>query len=253
LLDFSYVSFFIYTSTSFIVSLGQYAILARRNTKAFTPVQFLPGFTIMLAGVLASIIAPAQSPQRAGIVVATGLVAQGAGFGLSCACVVFFFRAVLDNGFPPPKVRPALFIPVGALAYTVVAVVGLADGIPAQEGYFGTHPTAKEVCKVVALVAGLFMWGFAVWLCVFAIGANVLVVKEMRFALAWWAFVFPNVGLVIATSMIGRELECEPLLWVASGMTVGVVVMWIVAAVGCVRAVWKGEIVWPGKDEDKDL
>jgi tellurite resistance protein TehA-like permease len=180
------------------------------------------------------------------------LVAQGAGFGPSCVCVVLFFRGVLENGLPPPKVRPALFIPVGALAYTVVAVVGLAQGIP-DSGYFERHQGAREVCRVVALVAGLFMWGFAVWLCVFAIGANVLVARKMRFALAWWAFVFPNVGLVIATGMIGRELECEPLLWVASGMTVGVVVMWFVAAVGCVRAVWRGEIVWPGKDEDKDL
>jgi hypothetical protein len=52
--------------------------------------------------------------------------------------------------------------------------------------------------------------------------------------------------------VLGRELESEGILWVASAMTALLVVIWLVTVVGCARAVWKRDIVWPGKDEDKN-
>lgn len=75
----------------------------------------------------------------------------------------------------------------------------------------------------------------------------------MGLSLVWWAFIFPNVGFTLGTSMIGQELESEAIQWFASVLTVLLVVIWIVTLVGCVRAVWKGKIVWPGKDEDKNV
>jgi hypothetical protein len=45
----------------------------------------------------------------------------------------------------------------------------------------------------------------------------------------------------------------EGVLWVGSAMTVALVIVWLGTVGMCVRAVVKGEIVWPGKDEDKDV
>lgn len=85
-----------------------------------------------------------------------------------------------------------------------------------------------------------------------AVVANVSAIGKMQFALTWWAFIFPNVGFTLSTVMLGRELGSEGILWVGSVMTALLAAIWCVAFVGCVRAVWKGMIVWPGRDEDKD-
>jgi tellurite resistance protein TehA-like permease len=256
LIDAIHVLYWIYAGFSFANSVGQYWVLVARSKVrpvAFTPSMFLAGYSAMLTGTLASLIAPYQDPGRAYLVVLSGLTFQGFGWLVSSTCLVFFVRGLLDTGLPPAKVRPALFIPVGSVSYTIVALVGQANGVPEGIGYFAKHPQAKDTCQVFALMVSVFMYLFSVWLFLLAVLGNISVVGNMQFSLSWWAFIFPNVGFMLATNALGRELESEPILWVASGLTVALVVVWIVAAVGCVRAVWRGEIVWPGKDEDKDL
>ena len=76
---------------------------------------------------------------------------------------------------------------------------------------------------------------------------------KMGFALPWWAFIFPNVGFVVATVDLGLEMGSEGVLWVGSALTIGLVGIWLVTVGMCVRAVVLGEILWPGKDEDKNL
>lgn len=63
---------------------------------------------------------------------------------------------------------------------------------------------------------------------------------------------FPNVGFTIATIQIGDALVSEGVKWVASGMTIVLVAVWLFVGCTHVRAVWKREILWPGKDEDHD-
>lgn len=206
----------------------------------------------MLTGTIASLVAAYQAPGRAVLVVFSGLAFKGFGFIISFICSVYFVRLLLDKGLPPPQLRPGLFIPVGSVAYTIVALLGLSDAIP-EYGYFVVHPSAKETLKIVALFVSVFMWLFAFWIFGIALLANASVVCKMPFSLNWWAFIFPNVGFMLSTSMIGKELDSAAILWVASVMTIGLVVIWLVAVVGCIGAVWQGRIVWPGRDEDKDV
>ena len=74
----------------------------------------------------------------------------------------------------------------------------------------------------------------------------------MSFHLVWWAFVFPNVGFTIATIRIGEQFESNGILWVGSAMTILLVATWIFVLMSHVRAIWKKQILMPGKDEDKD-
>jgi C4-dicarboxylate transporter/malic acid transport protein len=250
-----YVVYWVYAAFSLLNAIAQYFILITSSTTrpvAFTPAMFLPGYSAMLTGTVASLIAPAQPARRAVLVVYSGLAYQGFGWLISLLCVGYFVRLLLDKGLPPQAVRPGLFIPVGSVAYTIVALIGLADGIPSH-GSFPKHPNAKEICQVVALFVGVFMWLFAFWLFALAVLGNILSAHKMPFSLSWWAFVFPNVGFMLATSMIGKELESAGVLWVASALSIGLVAIWGVSFVACVRAVVRGDIVGPGKDEDKDL
>lgn len=258
LVDAVYVLYWLYAGCSLANSIAQYWILIQSSAVRpvpFTPSMFLAGYSAMLTGTVASLVAGTQSAERAEMVIVSGLAYKGFGWLISFACVVYFVRTLLDKGLPPPKMRPGLFIPVGSAAYTIIAIIGLANAIPDKpaSGYFATHPDAKEILRVVALFVGIFMWLFSFWMFAIAVLGSVTVVGKMEFALTWWAFIFPNVGFTIATGMIGKELESPGILWVASVLTVLLVAIWMVSLVGCTRAVWLGKIAWPGKDEDKDL
>ncbi|RMZ69224.1 C4-dicarboxylate transport mae1 [Pyrenophora seminiperda CCB06] len=277
LLTTIYTLYWLYAALSLINAITTYSILVAYATirpVAYTPALFLPGYSAMLTGTVASMVARTQSPARAGTVVLSGIAWQGFGWCISFVGIVAHVKSLLERGFPPKKLRPALFIPVGACAYTVVAIVGLAEGVPPRGSgrvgggagaFFRRYHEAGDVLRVVAVGVGCFLYVFAVWLCGLAVVGNLmgLVVERKKekgeegegaveFSLSWWAYVFPNVGFMLSTSVLGKELESEAILWVASAMTVLLVGLWIIAAVACVRAVWKRAIVWPGRDEDRD-
>lgn len=74
----------------------------------------------------------------------------------------------------------------------------------------------------------------------------------MHFTLNWWAFIFPNVGLTIALIQIANVLDSDGIKGVCSAMTIILVAMWIFVALLNMRAVWRGDVLWPGMDEDME-
>ena len=97
----------------------------------------------------------------------------------------------------------------------------------------------------------------------------------MSFTLNWWAvsssqtkplqklqlptnitskqFVFPNAGLTLAAIQVGSALNSPGINGICSALTIFLVIMWLITAVAHIQALWKGKIMWPGKDEDKDM
>ena len=249
------ILYWIYAAVSLLNSLFQYYILMAESVVRpvpFLPSAFLAGYSAMLTGTISSLIAAHQSPGHATAIIISGCAFQGFGWIISLICTAFVIKNLLENGLPLPHLRPALFIPVGAGAYTIVALIGQANAIPESYGYFAAHPGSKAILQTLALFSGIFLWLFSFWMFAIAVVANVSVVGKMPFALTWWAFIFPNVGFTVSTVMIGRELGSEGILWVGSVMTALLAGLGCLAFVGCVRAVCLKRIVWPGRDEDKD-
>lgn len=102
-------------------------------------------------------------------------------------------------------------------------------------------------------MAGLFIILFAYWFFFITIVAVLAGVRKMSFSLNWWAFIFPNAGLTLATIQAGKVLNSKSLNGIASALTIILVIMWFVTAFFCIRAVYRGEVLWPGKDEDKTI
>lgn len=55
--------------------------------------------------------------------------------------------------------------------------------------------------------------------------------RSMSFHLVWWAFVFPNTGLVIAVIEIGRELGSSALTWTGSILSAILVAVYLLVLV----------------------
>ena len=74
----------------------------------------------------------------------------------------------------------------------------------------------------------------------------------MHFTLNWWAFIFPNVGLTIALIQIANVLDSNGIKGVCSAMTIILVALWVFVAIMNLKAIWSGDVLWPGKDEDME-
>jgi tellurite resistance protein TehA-like permease len=62
--------------------------------------------------------------------------------------------------------------------------------------------------------------------------------------------VFPNTGFIIATISIGNSLQDETILFVGNGLTIAVLCMWVYVLFNHIQAVYVGDIMHPGMDED---
>jgi len=107
--------------------------------------------------------------------------------------------------------------------------------------------------KVVGILSGLFVILFAFWFFCISTVAVIAGVRRMTFTLNWWAFIFPNAGLTLAAIQAGSALGSDAINGVCSALTIMLVIAWLGTAFCCVRALWRGQLLWPGKDEDKDM
>ncbi|KAF2706818.1 hypothetical protein K504DRAFT_437749 [Pleomassaria siparia CBS 279.74] len=251
------VVYWIYAGVSMINAIQQYWAFIQRTPRIpvvrMNPSWFLPGFSAMLTGAIASIIAETQPPAQRVPIIISGCAFQGFGWLISSVFIAMYVIQLMENGLPPRALRPGMFLPVGSAAFTIVALIGQARAIPKDFGYFASHPSAADTLQTVALFVGIFLWLFAFWMFSIAVLGVVTAIPKMVFTLTWWALVFPNVGFTLATIAIGTELDSPAILWVGSGMTICLVLLWLLCAFACGRAVLMKRIMWPGKDEDRDM
>ena len=135
-------------------------------------------------------------------------------------------------------------------------MISLANQAPTFIGanYWTEGPTHDgDIVRIFGIMSGLFIILFAYWFFFITTVAVLAGVRRMSFTLNWWAFIFPNAGLTLATIQAGKVLNSEALNGIASALTILLIIMWLVTAFFCVRALYRGEIMWPGKDEDKTM
>lgn len=116
-----------------------------------------------------------------------------------------------------------------------------------------TSLPVPDIIKVIGIMAGIFIILFAFWFFCISTVAVVYGARRMSFTLNWWAFVFPNAGLTLAAIQTGKALSSPGINGICSALTVLLVIMWLFTAVFHVRAIVRGDIMWPGRDEDKTM
>ncbi|KAF2199041.1 hypothetical protein GQ43DRAFT_133210 [Delitschia confertaspora ATCC 74209] len=250
------VLFWIYTGVTMLSSWLQFFWFFRttpQNVHAMNPAWLIPAYAPMLTGTIAAVIAPYQPSRSRMPIIVAGVSYQGFGYCSSFLLVTIYFIRLINSGLPMRDQRPGMFFPVGFIGYTITALTGLSQAVPRDYGYFAAHPSAADTVATMALWTGIFLWVFGFFLFSLAVIACVESIPKMGFTLAWWAFVFPNIGFTLATINIGTQLGSEGILWVTSIMTILLVVIWLFGFGALVRAVWIKRIMWPGRDDDKDI
>ncbi|KAF3941862.1 hypothetical protein ABW19_dt0210624 [Dactylella cylindrospora] len=246
------LAFWAYAFFTFLLAVGQYSYVFAAHSfglQTMMPTWILPIFPIMLTGTIASVIAETQPELRAVSIVVGGLTCQGLGLSVAFMMYAHMVGRLMQSGLPHREHRPGLYMCVGPPAFTVLALIGMANGLPENFDFDGNNVIDVGHVKTVAMIVAGFLWALSLWWFFIATIA-VLLSRPKYFHLGWWAMVFPNTGFTLATISAGNELNSDGIRYVAVAMSIGVVIMYFVVLQAHLKAVWRQDIMYPGRDED---
>ncbi|TGJ80645.1 hypothetical protein E0Z10_g8109 [Xylaria hypoxylon] len=245
-------AFWGYLLITLALAVGQYSHLFAKHKFALQtmmPTWILPIFPVMLSGTIASVIAESQPEIAATPIIVAGLGAQGLGISVAVMMYAHMIGRLMQTELPNREHRPGLFMNVGPPAFTALALIGMAKGLPnsfdRQQG--GTLDLG--VIRAFALISAIFLWGLSLWwFCIAAIA--VISSPPKYFHLGWWAMVFPNTGFILATISMAKEFQNPHVLRFASALSILLVLMYFFVLVSHIQAVLAQDIMYPGRDED---
>lgn len=120
--------------------------------------------------------------------------------------------------------------------------LGIKSGVP-----------TGDLWKAMSVPAAMFIWLLGFWFFAQAAVSCLRGARRMRFTLSWWAFIFPNAGLTLGMAQIGHAIDSAIIRDAFVPIVTAIlIVMWLLVAIMNIRAVWRGDVLWPGKDEDME-
>lgn len=246
------VAFWSYMFATMTLAIGQYSYVFRVHNlevKTMMPTWILPIFPIMLTGTIASTIADTQPDDISPAIVYSGLAAQGLGISVSFMMYAHMVGRLMSFGLPSREHRPGLYMNVGPPAFTCLAFIGMANGLPDTFDLDGDSIIDVKFIRQMSVLAGIFLWGLSLWWWGVATIA-VISSRPKYFHLGWWASVFPNTGFTLATITVGKALGSNIVSSFAVFMSICLLTTYFFVLYHNIRAVLKQEIMGPGLDED---
>ncbi|MFI5659452.1 TDT family transporter [Streptomyces sp. NPDC051684] len=205
-----------------------------------SPVWLLPVVAPMVSAAVGPLLVP-HLP--AGQAQQTLLIACYAMFGLSLLATLVMlpviFARLVTAGPLPLLLTPTLFLVLGPLGQSTTATNKFADVAG------GVLPASyADGFTAFAVLYGVPVLGFALmWLAL----ALAMVLRARRrgmgFAMTWWAFTFPVGTCVTGAEGLGKHTGLAVFDGLAVVLYVGLVAVWVVAAVRTARGVLGGRLL----------
>ncbi|KAI2616747.1 voltage-dependent anion channel [Hypoxylon sp. NC1633] len=244
--------FWSYVAGSLFVAIAQYSYVFRTHSlglHTMMPTWILPIFPIMLSGTIASVIAETQPEMNAIPIIIAGLTCQGLGLSVAFMMYAHMVGRLMARGMPNREHRAGLFMNVGPPAFTALAIIGMANGLPDHLNINQGMVLDMKIIRPMAVVGAIFLWAVSLWWFGIAV-VSMIMSPPQYFHLNWWAMAFPNTGFILATITIGNELQHEGILWFATAMSICLLTTYCFVLFRLVKAVIVQDIMYPGRDED---
>ncbi|KAK4548250.1 hypothetical protein LTR36_010120 [Oleoguttula mirabilis] len=251
------ILFWTYCAIVLLVAVFQYYVFfqdERMSVADAMPTWIFPVYPLLVVGPMAGTFIPSQPPEAAYPMWVGAVMMQGLAWTVSLMMYSIFTQRLMTSSLPGPPTRPGMYVSVGPAGYTSAALISLGTQAPnvLPNNVFDTVAIPDgDIAKAVCVLAGVFVILFSFWFFCISTVAVVAGIKQMTFTLNWWAFVFPNAGLTLAAIQVGKVFHSPGINGVCSALTILLVTMWLITAVFHIRAVYRGTILWPGKDEDE--
>jgi C4-dicarboxylate transporter/malic acid transport protein len=253
------VLFWLYAASALLVAIFQYLTLfvaEKTPVSSAVPAWVFPVYPLLVIGPLAGVMVPDQPPSAALTIFIGAVCFQGLAWTVAMFMYTTYFIRLMAADLPTPPTRPGMFVSVGPAGYTATALVSLGSKAPdiIPEGFLGLRNfQVGAVVKVIGVFSGLFVFLIAFWFFALALCATLEGARRMSFNLNWWAFIFPNAGMVLAALQIGDVLDSTGIKAVCSAVTLLLVVTWLGTSGAYINAVRQRQLYWRGKDEDDGM
>ncbi|SNY64992.1 TDT family transporter [Paractinoplanes atraurantiacus] len=167
----------------------------------------------------------------------TMLVACYAMFGLSLiasfAVIPQIWQRLAVHKVGPARMVPTLWIVLGPLGQSITAA-NLLGGAAAHV----LPPPAADALRLLGVVFGVPVWGFALLWMALATAITVRAARErLPFTLTWWSFTFPVGTCVTGTSALATHTGSAMLAAAAVLLYAGLLAAWAVVATRTARLV----------------
>ncbi|KAJ9496263.1 hypothetical protein H2202_008221 [Exophiala xenobiotica] len=253
------VLFWLLAGSVILVSIFQYHVifdLEQLPVEDAMPSWILPVYPFIILGPLAANLLYSQPrPSAALPILIGGITFQGFGWCFAFIQYTLYVTRLTSGLLPEEPKRPGMYVAVGPAAYTSYALISLgsqAQGI-LPPGFLGiTTIPVGDIWKAVGVAAGLFLWFVAFWFSFLSTVGLLHGWKQAHFTLSSWAIVFPNAGLTSALIQISSVLKSDGIKGVCSAMTIVLCIVWLCLAALHIKALWRGQVLWPHKDEDME-
>ncbi|KAF2123373.1 C4-dicarboxylate transporter/malic acid transport protein-like protein [Dothidotthia symphoricarpi CBS 119687] len=252
------VSFWTQAGIVMLVAVFQYHVIFDEEQLPVSdamPHWILPVYPFLILGVLGSSLLKDVSA-GAGLPIFIGSLAfQGLGWTVAFFMLTIYVTRLVNSELPEAPKRPGMYVAVGPASYTANTLVTLGMQAPKHIpiNFLGiTSFLVGDAFKAIGVVTGIFLWLVAFWFSALATVSVIFTAKDSHFTLNYWAFIFPNVGLVIALIHIANALESDGLRWIGSGATVILSMLWFWIAFLNVKAILEKKVLYPGTDEDME-
>ncbi|EKM52736.1 uncharacterized protein PHACADRAFT_126777 [Phanerochaete carnosa HHB-10118-sp] len=220
----------------------------------FTPAWAFLIFPMMLIGVVASNVLKIMSlsdPKAVGVLL-VGYFFQGLGFFMTFFYIcIYIIRCVVDTGFLEGHQANGAFVACGPPGFTALALINLgkqAQTILPANGL--VTPQAGEIWYASSALAGLLLFGLAVFFFVFgALPYWFKMHKRLDEILGCWALTFPNVGWISVIRVLGDIFDIPGFYVWHLVMAIVMCVVWLVLFVLTGVAFWKGLIFMADAEE----
>ncbi|KAH9845285.1 Malic acid transport protein [Teratosphaeria destructans] len=255
------VVYWIYVGIVLVVAIFQYFFYfqnQRLPVEGAMPAWIFPVYPLLVIGPLAGTLIKSQPTQSAYTMWVGAVMLQGLAWTVSLLMYGTYMQRLMASELPPPPSRPGMYVSVGPAGYTAAGLISLGTNAPsviAGNMFQVTTTAAGEVIDIVGVLAGSFVLLFSFWFFCISTVSVISGMRKMTFTLNWWAMIFPNGGLCLGAIQFAnaKAFNSRPVDGIVSALTILLVIMWLVVAAANIKAVIEGRILWPGKDEDKDM
>jgi len=182
------------------------------------------------------------NPRHALWTILTSYVLWGTGVPLALIIMVIYFHRLAVYKLPPNEVIVSVFLPLGPMGqggYSIIQLGSMALKVFPETKTL--HPAAGDILFVFGFGVAIIMWGFGLVWFFFALAA-ILNRQRFPFNMGWWGFTFPTGVFAMSTMALGEKLPSAFFTVLGTVISVSVVLLWLIVAVGTVKHMLLGKL-----------
>ncbi|KAF2393682.1 TDT family transporter [Pseudomonas frederiksbergensis] len=208
-----------------------------------TAVWLLPVVAAEVAAASGGLLAPHLAEAHSQLVVlVTSYVLWAFSLPVAFSILTILLLRMALHKLPHENMAASSWLALGPIGTGALGMLLLGADAPAIFAANGL-PGMGEIAAGLGLVAGITLWGFALWWMLIAVLITVRYLRAgIPFNLGWWGFTFPLGVYSLATLKLASTLNLTFFSVFGCVLVALLAVMWLIVGKRTVQGAWRGEL-----------